>query len=221
MAVHVLLADIKKYVADQTLCETLFNRVKDLMAEQPPTLAFDLAKVFYSIYYGHKTLVAVDYHGTPLSLKLDLNHPIALNQQFNVCINNGTAEHIFNTGQVFKTMHEWTLPGGLMIHEGPLISGWIDHGFVNFQPTIFFDLARTNQYEMRFYIGNLAPYEVYPFVTREEILTFVEQGKLPSNATFLVFFRKPNEERPFSIPVQGYYDDQLSEQAAAAWHSMR
>ena len=78
---------------------------------------------------------------------IDLNYPTDLGQQFDVVINNGTSEHIFNQANVFKFMHDHTSLGGMMIHYTCGL-GWVEHGFYNVQPSFFFDLAKYNGYEV-------------------------------------------------------------------------
>ena len=73
-------------------------------------------------------------HGTKFAERLDLNLPHDLGEQFDAIINLGTAEHIFNVYQVFKSMHDWLKVGGRMYHNLPMY-GENDHGFYNFHPT--------------------------------------------------------------------------------------
>ena len=54
---------------------------------------------------------------------------------------------IFNQFNVFKTIHDLTKPGGFIFHQLPG-QGYYDHGFYNYQPTFFFDLAEANDYSM-------------------------------------------------------------------------
>jgi hypothetical protein len=48
---------------------------------------------------------------------------------------------------VFEVMHDACEVGGLMIHESPF-TGWTSHGFYCLQPSLFYDVARANGYEM-------------------------------------------------------------------------
>src|SRR3546814_16038676 len=60
--------------------------------------------------------------------------------------NGGTLAHIFDTRAALKYLHDMLLPGGLVVHVGPL-NGWVDHGFYQFSPTFFSDYYRANKYE--------------------------------------------------------------------------
>lgn len=54
---------------------------------------------------------------------------------------------MFNQFAVFKNMHDLTRPGGLMLFVLPFYN-WLNHGFYNFNPVLFVDLAAANRYEM-------------------------------------------------------------------------
>src|SRR5678816_799795 len=135
----------------------------------------EIAKACYQVLFAPSRIVSIDMNGTPAALRQDLNGEIDLGNwiwccgslreglvcpcchkegrncslgfDFDIAINHGTAEHVFNIAQVFKTMHDLTCTDGLMIHESPF-TGWIDHGVYGLQPTLFYDLAAANGYEI-------------------------------------------------------------------------
>src|SRR5262249_37353762 len=153
--------------------------------------------------------------------QFDLNLPVSLNEQFDVVINNGTAEHIFNVCQFFKTAHERTVPGGLMIHSSPF-TGWPDHGFYNFQPTFFFDLARANRYEiLSFVCGQIKPLVYVQISSHAEFGSLLRQGKIPASAHLNVVFRKAKDGGDFAIPTQAYYAGALTPEMKRMWHEHR
>ncbi len=133
---ETLSEDIENLVADEALREELHQRMAQILCEPEPDKVFNLAKLFYRIFLDYGKIVAIDLNGMPAAHKLDLNHPVDLGQQFDVLINTGTAEHVFNVFQFFKTSHDITAPGGIMIHTMPF-RGWLDHGFFQFQPDFF------------------------------------------------------------------------------------
>ena len=217
--VDQLITDIKTFSDSIDEREFLLNRVA-AFANDP--MSFDIPKIFFRLFFGAKQTDAIDLHGTDNCIHLDLNKPIDLGKQYDVTINNGTAEHVFNISQFFSTQHLCTRPGGLMVHEGPCISDWVDHGFVNLQPTLFFDMSAANGYEMvSFLIGTLDPFSLHGFSSREEILKFCQDAKLPKNPVFFVVLKKGLEEENFRFPMQGYYADTLSNTAKEAWTNMR
>ncbi len=80
--------------------------------------------------------------------RIDLNYPVQtpLNG-FDLITNFGTAEHVFNVAQVFMTIHQLLKDGGVVLHILPAL-GDCNHGFWNIHPTVFFDIARENGYEI-------------------------------------------------------------------------
>jgi hypothetical protein len=214
LPMETLFADIRDLVEDADLRQELETRLQTIIDENNPSAVFDAAKVFYRLFHGCEDLTCIDLHGTEISLPLDLNQPIELNRQFDVTVNNGLAEHVFLAGQVFDSMHRHTKPGGLMIHEAPLISGWLDHGFYNFQPTLFFDLARANDYTMAFFVGGGKPARVHQLSSREKVHEFVKAGRLPPDPAAMVVFRKGEEDTPFALPIQHAYADKAPDSLA-------
>ena len=81
-----------------------------------------------------------------------------LQELFDVTINIGTAEHVFNVHQFFKTAHDRTAPGGLSDSQFAVAQAGRTMGFFCFQPTFFFDIARMNRYQvMSFVIAQFNP----------------------------------------------------------------
>ncbi len=108
-----------------------------------------------------------------------------------------------------------------MIHEAPF-SGWIEHGFYNLQPTLFFDLAEFNQYEIRaMCIQDLPARTALPLKNRQDVIDLAKAGKIPDNSLLFVAFRKSRLDRPFQFPIQGYYRDVLPQSGAEAWKKLR
>lgn len=192
----------------------------DKATEEPlPDCLWTIADVIYDSVFHPSETVAIDMNG-PGVLKLDLNEPIDLGRQFGVVLNNGTAEHIFNISGVFRTMHRHCEVGGLMIHEMPF-SGWLDHGFFNCQPTLFYDLAAANGYEIEYMAAEDVKYKlIFETRTRAGIHDLAKAGKLPDNALLFVVLRRQNADE-FRIPAQGYYSRALSAGENLAWRTMR
>jgi hypothetical protein len=216
-----LVDDVKKFVRDPLRAEALINRLHELVGTKPAGYLFGIAKVFYEVFFAPTEMQSIDFNGTSRSLGLDLNAPIMLNRKFDVSINHGTAEHIFNIAQVFMTMHEYTIPGGMMIHESPF-TGWIEHGFYNLQPTLFFDLCEFNRYAMYgMFVQDLTTRTVLQIQTREDVYQLTKDKKLPDNSMLLTILRKHAEDRPFQIPIQGYYRKALPSTGIEAWRNLR
>ena len=119
------------------------------------------------------------------------------------------------------TMHEYTVPGGMMIHESPF-TGWIEHGFYNLQPTLFFDLCEFNRYGMYgMFVQDLTTRTVLQIQTREDVYELAKEKKLPENSMLLTILKKHEEDRPFQIPIQGYYRKSLASAGNEAWRNLR
>lgn len=189
--------------------------------------AFDFVKWLYRKFFGTRNVVSVDASGTPEAIKRDLNNQLsqdgsrnAFGADFSAVINHGTAEHIFNIGQVFRTMHEHCAVGGLMIHESPF-TGWIDHGFWTVQPTAYFDLCAANGYQLVYMaVTQIEQNLVVPIESREQLLQMAAKGGVPWNSMIWVAMRKQSAAE-FKIPMQGVYDGRLSDEAKAAWSVLR
>ncbi len=109
---------------------------------------FALARLYYFALLQFTTLESIDRQG-PGALDYDLNRPLptALDQPYDIVINTGTAEHVFDQGQLFRTVHDHTAVGGLMVHAFP-VAGCAEHGFYTYQPNLLRELAAANGYRL-------------------------------------------------------------------------
>jgi hypothetical protein len=81
---------------------------------------------------------------------LDLNFdklPEKYSNYYDIVINFGTTEHIFNQWNCFSVIHSATKVGGSMYHILPA-TGYFDHGYYCYTPLFFRDLAKSNNYEI-------------------------------------------------------------------------
>jgi hypothetical protein len=216
-----LRADIKLFAGDPA---ALLAALEDIEATRPRFMDFDLAKVFYGCFLGHTAHTAIDLHGTKAALKLNLNEPVAGlldRRQFDCMFDFGTGEHVFDVRQFFANAHDVTKPGGLMIHGLPW-TGWIDHGFYNFQPTLFFDIAAANGYTLHTVCYAVTkPFELESLNSRDAFATLVKSGRLAPNTMLYGVFSKAQADAPFRIPMQGYYDGALTKAQVTDWRTMR
>lgn len=118
--------------------------------QKPCTAAFFKA-------LGFASYDAIDVNSLYGSLVMDLNSDLreryGFNRTFDLVTNNGTGEHIFNQYAVFRNMHQLTKVGGVMLFVLPF-HNWMNHGFFNFNPILFGDLAAANGYRiLRLSIG--------------------------------------------------------------------
>jgi hypothetical protein len=161
------------------------------------------ARLLYGILFNGATYTAIDLEPKPPHVvPQDLNVPFDLGRRFDLCINNGTSEHIFNQPNFYKAMHDHTRMGGLMAHWTPCL-GWINHGLYNVQPGFFHDLARDNAYEIVLACLGTAQnlYRLDPEAIGDEMLQMHPDLR---NALACVLLRK-TAESPFRFPLQGTY----------------
>jgi hypothetical protein len=215
-----LIDDIRKHVSDPARQQALVTRMERAAESQDVMAPFEIVKIVYEMFFAPFEMQAIDYGGTSTARRLDLNRPAQLDRRFDVVINHGTAEHIFNIAQVFRTAHDYTLPGGFMIHESPF-TGWVDHGFYNMQPTLFFDLAEVNEYSLiAMLIEDIAAGQIVQVERRETVHELSAAGRIGNNTMLFTVLRK-RHDRPFQPPVQGYYRGALSAAGQTAWREMR
>lgn len=178
---------------------------------------FAIARIAYEVLWSPKVVHSVDINGTKDAFRQDLNGPLKLPRKYDTIINHGTAEHVFNIAHVFKSMHDACVTGGYMIHESPF-TGWVDHGFYTLQPTLFYDVAHANEYEViSLSICEIKSGTIIRVESREHLHALTE---LPNNALLFVVMRK-TVDKPFRIPMQGVYDLRLSEEGIKAWQEKR
>lgn len=186
-----------------------------------PEGLFHIAKLFYRLVFAPSDYLAVDLDEGADVHRHDLNEPLDLKRRFGVVANIGTAEHVFDLRQVFQTIHDHTEPGGLMIHTAPF-NGWWDHGFYCLQPTLFFDLAAANGYEVvAVTCAGLNPFKAVRLESRDDVARLADGAGIPNHAIMNYVLRKGQAETPFRVPIQGYYAGTLSEEGRKAWKRLR
>jgi hypothetical protein len=67
--------------------------------------------------------------------------------RYDVVLNFGTTEHIFNQFNSFKVLHEATKVGGVIYCQLPA-TGYFEHGYFCYTPLFFRTIAADNQYEI-------------------------------------------------------------------------
>jgi len=98
----------------------------------------------YSMF-GYDEYRSIDLRDSRADWRCDLNYPVDIPERFDMITNFGTAEHIFNISEVFRSMHVLLREGGVQLHVMPVF-GDVNHGFYNIHPTVYLDLAKANDY---------------------------------------------------------------------------
>ncbi|MFZ4854806.1 MAG: hypothetical protein ACOYL3_00280 [Desulfuromonadaceae bacterium] len=104
-------------------------------------------RAFYNIL-GISEYTCSDVADSRSHYYLDLNKPIkCVEKKYDIITNFGTFEHVFNIGQAFVTIDQLIADDGVILHALPAM-GDINHGFWNIHPTVYYDVARDNGYEI-------------------------------------------------------------------------
>ncbi|MDC3156825.1 hypothetical protein OA855_03395 [Pelagibacteraceae bacterium] len=184
----------------------------------------------YFLSIGFKDYKSIDINGAYESYKFDLNKNILetynYNQKYDLVINNGTGEHVFNQYTLFLNFHNLTKVNGIMLNILPFID-WINHGFYNFNPIFFADLAASNNYEiMKISLANRNGAElklddnnfeilfeqIKPYKNNSKFEKMVEiaKDKIGKNILLVVVTRKLSNDS-FKTPLQGKYLGDVAE----------
>ena len=80
-------------------------------------------------------------------LVCDLNTPYLPFEpnSFDLVIDGGTLEHVFNIGQALMNVANAVRVGGVIFHGNPV--NWINHGFYSMNPTLLHDFYTQNGWE--------------------------------------------------------------------------
>ena len=135
----------------------------------------------------------------------DLNQPLTVDLgQFDLILDQGTLEHVFDIRQSLWTLSHLTRPGGQIVHMSP--AGFLNHGFYNFNPTLFRDYyaqSGWNEEELFFTLtaqGAEQKQESYATIAPDEL------NVIPEGFFLNIFarFRKLEDARPVRAVQQLY-----------------
>jgi len=199
----VLKEELEKIISFGILNPDAFDKV---------AFTFDVAKIFYKAIFNFEEYKAIDFHGTKSSIKFDLNEEYKDLKQYDLVTNIGSSEHIFNQLTVFKTIHNLTKSGGIIIHQLPG-QGYYNHGFYNYQPTFFFDLAHANNYLMiGFWIFDNNKNKIVNIGNRKNYLNLFDRDNHPTYYDNIVIYKiSETKNEKFKIPFQNIYSEEFSE----------
>ena len=178
----------------------------------------------YFMTLGFNEYKSIDINGAYNSFQFDLNKDILktynFNKKYDLVINNGTGEHVFNQYAMFLNFHNLTKINGVMLNILPFID-WINHGFYNFNPIFFADLAASNNYEIiKISLANRDGAELkldgnnysilfeqikpYKNDTKFEKMIEIAREKIGKNILLVVITKKLSDN-DFKTPLQGKY----------------
>jgi SAM-dependent methyltransferase len=166
-----------------------------------------------------------DYGARVMDLNVILQDHYDFRDQFDLVTNNGTGEHIFSQLAVFSNVHNLARSGGIMLHILPFI-GWVNHGFYCFNPTIFGDVARENNYEvLRIAVGDRwgnvyelpvpSCFGILGKSGRDFVDVISRARKESGEQLLIVAALRKTEAKEFSVPTQGLYNDVIAKDRRA------
>jgi SAM-dependent methyltransferase len=148
----------------------------------------------------------VDTDGKFDALILDINFdavPPDEKNKYDLVTNHGTTEHLINQLNAFKMIHDYTKPGGLMLHALPFL-GQVDHGFFNYHPILFDALASYNSYQtlgmwvgIDWQLSSLIPWD-------PKLLEFLVLS--PKSTGLLIVLQRKMYPAEFQVPFQGRFE---------------
>jgi SAM-dependent methyltransferase len=143
---------------------------------------------------------------------LDLNSPETpahLVEAFDVILDSGTIEHVFDVPAVLRHCSRMLRPGGRIIHITPT-TNCVDHGFYSISPTLYADYYKASQFQMdRLYVCRL-PYrferrswQAYDYLQAgREALPF---GQLGRRVWFTYAVATRTKDSLPAVPQQSFY----------------
>lgn len=190
-----------------------------------PTGSIDvwqMADLYYRVMLRDPVRAAIDLDphapDTPACPvhRFDLNRSDWYDGGYNdIVINSGTAEHVFDQRAVWESMHDLCKVGGLMVHALPLW-GWLDHGFVNYQPTFVADVAKANGYEiLAWYYTEIQPLH-FRLVMKPNEFAEIAAARPHKSAMMHVAYRKTSG-KDFRVPMQGVYSEHATDADRLRW----
>ncbi len=150
---------------------------------------------------NHYHSIDLDGHdgALPFNLNLKLSEAYGFMETFDFVTNHGTTEHAIDQMRCFENVHDLTNAGGLMLHALPS-QGYQNHGFFNYHPSFFLDLASANGYEVLGLWYNIDE-DLYAYTD-----DFLAHNAVPATEFVAVFalLRKLGSA-PFIAPFDGRY----------------
>ena len=133
---------------------------------------------------------------------VDLNHPLPddMVEAYDLVIDTGTLEHCFNVGQALVNVARSIARGGYLVHAAPM--NIYNHGFWNFNPTLYFDFFEDNGFRIEFLQGMSG--HVFTGMKAVPVPPFQRFDTAPPRTAIYLLARR-EEVRPTVFPVQRKY----------------
>lgn len=134
---RVVTFGVQKIVADHDEIRHILNA----HGFPPSTMSSTSRQTALFQGLGFRRVDSIDYYPDEgPTITCDLNRPLPpeLRAAFDLVYDGGTMEHCFDPAQLLRNAASLVAPEGRVIHHVPM-NNWVDHGFYQFSPTLFFD----------------------------------------------------------------------------------
>ena len=154
------------------------------------------------------TLDVSNYEGAEILFDLnEQNTPKELQNKYDFIYDGGTLEHLFNIGNALNHLTKMIKRMGVIFHNNPC-NGYIDHGFFQISPTLYFDYYLTNNFKIIYsgLIEQSVGIKVFP--VRQDLYRTLDMNFSVKNTPRCVLnfsVQKLNDISEIKIPQQGYY----------------
>lgn len=91
---------------------------------------------------------SLDWNGRDGAQAVDLGKPAENLGPFDVIINGGTAEHVYDQYECWRNIHNLCKDGGLVVSMGPLKGNWSKHSPWRYSLLFFDCLCFVNNYDL-------------------------------------------------------------------------
>ena len=167
--------------------------------------------------FGVATVNAMDcsdFEGAEIVWDLNKPVPQELMERFDLIVDGGTIEHVFDIRQAFMNIGRLLCPGGRIIHFVPA-NNYLNHGFFQCSPTLFNDYYHFNGFaDVRTFVAEetlrgdeLAELDVYQVDANHQPLLMMSKKRLQ----VIVVAEKTESSTVEKVPQQGIYSDVIQD----------
>lgn len=158
---------------------------------------------------GYNAVEGIDFYPDEKPTHvIDLNHPVpsAMWGRYDLVYDDGTAEHCFAAAEMFCNALRLVKLGGHVIHHLPM-NNWVDHGFYQFSPTLFFDFYGANGCDNLSLVVHFSERGKERWIRYEPGMDVDLPYSLGRDANVLAFFcaTKTSAQDKIVLPIQGRY----------------
>jgi SAM-dependent methyltransferase len=165
--------------------------------------------VFRSL--GLAEVLALDYSDFEgAELVGDLNRPVPeqLASRFDVILDSGTLEHVFDVRAALTNVGQMLRTGGRVIHITPC-NNFANHGFYQFSPTLLADYYAANAFaDLQVFVAEetgphyeSSAWELFQFESQRQPVLMTSRRRL----LLLVVAEKTPQSTVDRVPLQSYY----------------